>query len=133
MDTSTFTEALPVATDALGRKSGPRRYRSVEEKIRIVEEAEQLGTSVAEVARRHDLNANLLFGWRRQYRQGVLGRRARASAKLLPVRVMAPQPSVPLSTGVIEIELPNEVRLRVKGEICKEQLALVLAAVADHR
>jgi transposase len=42
-----------------------RRTWSLEEKRRIVEEAIRPGASIAEVARRHGLNANLVFAWRR--------------------------------------------------------------------
>ena len=132
MDTSTLAETLPVATDP-GRKAGSRRHRSIEEKVRIVEEAERPEASVAEVARRHGVNANLLFGWRRQYRQGVLRRHTRAPTKLLPVRVRADQASASSSSGVIEIELPGEVRVRVRGEVSAEQLSAVLAAVGHQR
>ena len=38
-----------------------RRSWSVEEKRRIVDESLEDGASIAEVARRHDLNANQLF------------------------------------------------------------------------
>ena len=31
------------------------------------------GDSVSIVARRHDVNANQLFGWRKQYERGQLG------------------------------------------------------------
>jgi transposase len=48
-----------------GRSRGPRRSWSLEEKRRIVEEAVRPGASVAEVARRHGLNANLVFTWKR--------------------------------------------------------------------
>ena len=47
-----------------------RRHRSRSEKQRIVEEASAPGASVAEVARRHDVNANLLFKWLRDAGQG---------------------------------------------------------------
>src|ERR1035441_2217881 len=47
----------------VGRK---RRSWKRDEKRQIVEESLQDGASIAEVARRHDLNANLLFTWRRQ-------------------------------------------------------------------
>ncbi|MCC3246893.1 transposase [Methylocystis sp. WRRC1] len=40
-----------------------RRYWKKEEKRRIVAESFKDGASVAEVARRYDLNANLLFTW----------------------------------------------------------------------
>src|SRR5450755_500874 len=43
-----------------------RRSWTREEKRRIVEESLQEGASIAEVARRYELNANLLFTWRRK-------------------------------------------------------------------
>jgi len=42
-----------------------RRSWSREEKRRIVEETFRPGASVADVARRHGLNANLVFNWRK--------------------------------------------------------------------
>ena len=47
-----------------------RRSWAVEEKRRIVEETLLPGASVATVARRHAINANLLFSWRRQAHLG---------------------------------------------------------------
>lgn len=135
MGTSTQAQALPAATDTLGRKISRRRFRSIEEKVRIVEEAERPGISVAEVARRHGLNANLLFSWRRLHREGLLTRHTRKRTALLAVQVNTASQtpiSVPSSTGVIEIELPNGVRLRVKGEVDQGQLSAVLAAVAAY-
>ena len=59
--------------DALGALRRPlRRMRSVAEKRRIVEETLKPGASVALIARRHEVNANLVFGWRRLYQQGLL-------------------------------------------------------------
>jgi len=55
MDTS--TQAIQVR----GREPR-RRFRTVEEKRRMVEEALQPGVSVARVARAHGVNANQLFG-----------------------------------------------------------------------
>jgi transposase len=49
-----------------------RRTWSAEEKRRIVGETEVPGASVSMVARRHDLNANLLFTWRRALRRDVV-------------------------------------------------------------
>ena len=110
MDTST----QPVATN--------RRYRSLEEKRRIVEEALAEGASVARVARVHGVNANLVFNWRKLYRVGELGK----SGKLLPVRV-ASESSRPLptslgepeslprsSSGTIHIQL-GHAQVRVEG------------------
>ncbi len=44
-----------------------RRTWTRDEKRRIVDESLAEGASIAEVARRHDLNANELFTWRRQF------------------------------------------------------------------
>jgi transposase len=49
----------------MDRGKGSRRTWSPEDKQRIVEEAIRPGASVAEIARRHGLNANLVFAWRR--------------------------------------------------------------------
>src|SRR5260370_32856534 len=51
-----------------------RRVRSAEEKRRIVAETYEAGASVSEVARRHDVNTNLLFTWRRTTGVGPLAR-----------------------------------------------------------
>jgi transposase-like protein len=55
-------------TSPVTTMQGARRSWSADEKRRIVEESLRPGASVAVVARRHDLNANLLFTWRRQVR-----------------------------------------------------------------
>ena len=52
-----------------GRRS--RRSWSDEEKRRIVGEAVLPGASVADIARRHGVNANLVFNWRKSARAAV--------------------------------------------------------------
>src|SRR5437016_14623288 len=59
-----------------------RRRRAVAEQRRIVEETLEAGASVARVARRHAVNANQVFYWRKKYREGQLGKN---HSKLLPV------------------------------------------------
>jgi transposase len=51
---------------ATGNARRGRRLWSDDEKRRIVAETLVPGASVSIVARRHDLNANMLFTWRRQ-------------------------------------------------------------------
>ena len=47
--------------------AGERRQRwSIEEKLRIVAETEEVGAHVTEVAARHGVYPGLLFTWRRQ-------------------------------------------------------------------
>ena len=54
-----------------GAERASRRIRTLEEKLAILREVAKPGASVAAVARKHGMNANLLFGWRRLHRQGV--------------------------------------------------------------
>lgn len=58
--------------DTKSEKSPRRRY-SLETKRQIVAESYASGASVSQVSRRHDINANQIFKWRRLVRQGLLG------------------------------------------------------------
>jgi transposase len=49
-----------------------RRRRSVEEKLAIVRETFEPGATVSGVARRHQVNAKQVFGWRKLYQDGSL-------------------------------------------------------------
>jgi transposase len=73
------------AQDGTGER---RRTRSLDEHKRIVEEALAPGASVAAVARRHELNANLVFKWIRRSREDWRDRR-REPAKEKPSAVAA--------------------------------------------
>jgi transposase len=68
------------------RAARKHRRRTLDEKRRIVEETLSSGRSVAEIARAHEVNANQVFDWRRQYLEGRLGQTAQDSS-LLPVVV----------------------------------------------
>ena len=128
MDTS-----RPAVIDAVSsRKALPtakRQYRSPELKRQMVEETLAPGASVAPVARAHGVNANQLFGWRRQYRQGLLESEKRGIPGLLAVRVAEAHASDVLSgrtpSGMIQVELPKG-QLRLTGAVDTEALRLVL-------
>jgi transposase len=130
-----------------------RRMRTNEEKRRIVEEALVPGASVAAVARRHGVNANLLFGWRRLHKQGLLQRSREPAVPVLPVKVTTPtvvterrggavtrssshlrgRPvATPRSSAYIEIELPCGAHVRVHGRVEPRTLAEVLTALATR-
>ena len=119
MDTHTVTAQAPVGMDTLGRRIVPRRHRTVEEKLRIVQEALQAGASNAEVARRHGLNANLLFNWRRQHERGLLATRTRrvSGRRLVPIKLLeAKSSSAPVSrTTALRVEFPSGIQLHVGG------------------
>jgi transposase len=73
--------------EVVGPERTPRRHRSVAEKRRIVELALEPGVSVARVAQGEGVNANQVFKWRREYRNGQLVEAAESSTALLPVVV----------------------------------------------
>jgi transposase-like protein len=60
--------------------TGRRRQWSEEDKARVVVESLEPGANVSEVARRHGLSPQQLFGWRRQARQ-LSNESAREAAK----------------------------------------------------
>jgi len=133
MDTSTIKTAI----DRLGRPVARRRFRSVEEKIRIVEESQVPGVSVAEVARRHAMNANQVFAWRRQHEQGLLRQRPRRGAvKLLPVQirdepadkcVALPGATEATSEERLDILLPDGIHLMIRGPFALQRLEQLLS------
>lgn len=98
---------------------GKRRRRSYSTafKRRVVVETLEPGASVAAVARRHGLNANMMFLWRGDPRFGP----GRAPATFLPVEVKpaeVPATSEPLDAcgaGQIEIALATGHRLTLNG------------------
>jgi transposase len=52
--------------------NGGRREYQNWFKIQVVQECMAPGASVSVVARRHDLNSNMVFRWRREVRRGLL-------------------------------------------------------------
>jgi len=107
------------------KNGGTRRGRSKEERRRIVEETLQQGASVSVVARAHDVNANQLFKWRKQYREGRLDPDS-TSSTLLPVKIADSLPAIRSASsaprrggqakraGVIDIDL-GHARMRIEG------------------
>jgi transposase-like protein len=72
LETQMDTAALTATTSTV-RPGGVRCMRTNAEKVTIVEEVQQPGRSVAEVAREYGVNANLIFGWTRLHKRGLSG------------------------------------------------------------
>jgi transposase len=116
-----------------------RRRWAEEERRRIVAESFERGASVSVVARRHDINTNLLFTWRRRYGTGVSG--SGDPGAFVPAVItndalpQAPAPAqaaaVPMS-GRMEIELPGGCRLIVGRDVDPVVLGRVIRALL-HR
>lgn len=135
MDASVSTK-----TDKLGRRTGPRRKYPLADKLRILQETRQPGASVSEVAQAHGVNANVVFGWRRLAKRGLLRAPDPESAQLLPVKVESPtvlpgKKSASLSVAAggehasIEVEFPGGVRVRVCGAVDAGTLKRVFEAL----
>jgi transposase len=117
-----------------------RRHWSDEDKARIVAECEAPGASVSMVARRHDMNTNMLFTWRRQLRQ-----RGADEVSFVPAVITAkesaagrseerePEPvasSASLrATGRIEIVLCDSRRIIVDQDVTAAALARVIGVL----
>jgi transposase len=108
---------------------GRRRYWKRDEKRRIVAESHEAGASVAKVAGRYGLNANLLFTWRRQFAVSE----AAEPAAILPVTIA---PSTPLAfptaseaAGRMEITLSSGEKIVVGADVEAAALARVIKAL----
>jgi transposase len=109
-----------------------RRRWSVEVKRKIAEESLEGTASVAQLGQKYAVNANQIFQWRKQYREGRLG--DNGSPRLLPVRVskeIVVQAANPRSSsgespaGTLKIELAKG-KLRIAGRV---DLAVLRAAL----
>lgn len=108
-----------------------RRSWTPEEKQRIVDESTEDGSSIAEIARRYDLNANQLFTWRRQF--GVDPAEPKDLAPILPVTIAPDTPAASSdsgSTGQMEIVLADGSRIIVWADVEPSALTRVLKALA---
>jgi transposase len=107
-----------------------RRSWTLDEKRRIVDESLEDGASIAEVARRHDLNTNQLFTWRQQF--GVEPTLPQGLAPILPVTI-APETttdySAPGSIGQMEIVLAEGDRIIVWADVETAALSRVVKAL----
>jgi transposase len=125
--------ASEVSTNVLAdtkrtRSLAKRRSWSGALKRQIVAESEEPGASVSVIARRHDVNANQVFKWRRE----LLPRAQReVGSGLVPVEIV-PEPPPPRPrrrrvdrAGLIEIEF-GSVRVLIRGEVVPRTLRQVI-------
>ena len=129
------------------KKRRIRRRWENGEKIRIVAQTRVPGVSVSQVARRYDVNANLVFKWLRDPRfnpspeDGLNG-------SFLPVEVVASQPVIDppvidapvvdapeIGSGAprsqIEIVLPTGHRINVSGAYDPDALCRLVRGLAS--
>jgi transposase-like protein len=117
-----------------------RKRRSLQENLQIVRETLQSQESVAVIARRHGVNANQVFAWRRHYKRGRLegGSKARRQEPvILPVHIAQSPPThthcsdtvdsgqAPRGVPRIEIELAEGPRVKI-WDISSETLRALI-------
>ena len=123
--------------------TGRRRRFSADDKARIVEETLVAGAVVSEVARRHGLSPQQLFGWRRQARQPAVAD-TDAAPQFVPAVVETALPEstmrrqrkrtrqVDRTSGSIEVEIDG-VTVRIgRGAEAKTVAAVLRALKAEH-
>jgi transposase len=109
-----------------------KRRWTREEKCQIVEETFVEGRSVAQVARAHEVNANQVFDWRKQYHLGLLNAGTKDIA-FLPVVVTQNNTvaatllaaTAPCAHGTIRVQMPAG-EVRIEGAVELEVLRTVL-------
>src|SRR5580658_484753 len=106
--------------DTKRRSDSPKRRQwSEAAKRRIVAETLEPGSSVSIVARRHDVNANQVFKWRREIAPEQVPA-AEESVCLLPVEIVSKPTSEPRRahrSGMIEITFGCGAKVRLRGEV----------------
>jgi transposase len=108
--------------------TGRRRRWTDEEKRRIVEESLSGPRLASVTARRHGISNQLLFFWRKAYREGRLG----DVGGFVPAVIMPSPPANKASAaacGRIEIIIANGRRVIVDGDVDVEPLLRLISGL----
>ena len=105
-----------------GRREWPEAL-----KRQMVAETLEPGSSVSIVARRHDVNTNQLFKWRRELLAKAVPAVVEAGT-MVPVEIMAERPRRRRADrkGIIEIEFGSGARVSLRGEVMPAVLRQVI-------
>ncbi len=108
-----------------------RRDWSMEEKLRILAQGSAPGSSPVLTCRMHGISSGQFYTWRKQFRSGALTGFMPVSMATEVAALPAPVASqpAPLVAGYVEVELPNGVKLRVRGDVDAVALRQILSAV----
>jgi transposase len=104
--------------------TGRRRRWSAAEKLRIVEESFSSPRLASATARRHGISNQLLFAWRKAYREGQLG----DIPGFVPAMIVPEQPEKGSGLGGSRIEIvsANGRRVIVDCEVDVETLLRIM-------
>ena len=115
-----------------------RRVWSDAEKRMICVQARLPGISVSQVARRYDVNANLVFSWLRDPRFAPDEGTVEEHAGFLPVEIVdacaepggEAEADAPAPGGCIDMELAGGHQLRITGTYDPEALARLIRGLS---
>ena len=110
-----------------------RRLWTDEEKRSICLQTTAPSVSVAQVALRYTVNANLIFKWLRdpKYRPGTVSEQR--GLRFLPVEIVKEAPvtgPIPAAENHIEIELAGGHRMRISGSYDPEALTRLIRGLS---
>jgi transposase len=111
-------------------ETGRRRRWTTEQKLRIVGESFSEPRATSAVARRHGINKQLLFGWRKAYLAGNLA--LTPVSGFVPAQIVdepAPPPAKRSGVGRMEIALSLGIRVTVDADVDAAALSRVLAVL----
>jgi transposase len=110
-----------------------RRDFSTVEKLRILAQGTATDSSPALTCRTHGISSGQFYTWRKQFRSGALTGFVPASiasdvAALPSLAPIETPPATPLA-GHVEVELPNGVKVRVRGGVDASTLRQIPSAL----
>ena len=107
--------------------TGRRRRWTDDEKVRIVEESHQVGETITEVARRHEISRSQLYDWRYRYKHGLFGSNGSQFLRLVPVdAVQSANDEARSSSSALMIDLGWRCRLTVPADFDMDAVAPLL-------
>jgi transposase len=110
-----------------------RRRWSRAEKERIVAAALEPGAVASAVAREAGIHASQLYRWRHELCGRVGAAPPFAAVTIAAAPHIAPSTTLPVSTGLVEVELACGARLRITGAVEPAMVSAVIAALMGTR
>lgn len=107
--------------------TGRRRRWSDEAKLRAVLESFSEPRIASATARRHGISNQLMFAWRKAYREGRLG--GGPVSGFVPAVLVPEPPKAATSEGRLEIVTSNGRRVRVDRDVDADALVRVVRAL----
>jgi transposase len=115
--------------------TGRRRRWTDAEKRRIVEESHLGGSTIADVARRHEISRSMLYDWRYRHRLGLLGGDVRFTPLIavddaaVPVSIN----TLPLPQSLMTIEVADRYRITLPADFDMDAATRLIKGLVVRR